>query len=230
MKGRNMGMTFEGRSSDSPFVEVIWRVRAETDYAPVCPADGHWDLLFTRQHGRTHVSVEGPLTRAKPKTHVAGTEWLVIKFKLGTFMPHLPVRSLLNIEAILPRAASNSFWFRGSSWQFPDFDNVETFVDRLVHDDLLVQDSLVNAVLEDEPPAMSFRTVRRRFLRATGLTLSRIRQIERAQQAAALLEQGTPILDAVHEAGYADQPHMTRSLRRFYGQTPAQIARVGKCD
>jgi methylphosphotriester-DNA--protein-cysteine methyltransferase len=73
---------------------------------------------------------------------------------------------------------------------------------------------------------MSSRTVRRRFLLATGLTPKAIQQIERAQKAAALLEQGVSILDAVYQAGYADQPHMTRSLRRFTGQTPAQIARV----
>ncbi len=31
------------------------------------------------------------------------------------------------------------------------------------------------------------------------------------------------ILDTVERAGYFDQPHLTRSLKRFIGQTPAQI-------
>jgi Transcriptional regulator containing an amidase domain and an AraC-type DNA-binding HTH domain len=31
------------------------------------------------------------------------------------------------------------------------------------------------------------------------------------------------ILDVVYEAGYYDQPHLTRSLKYFIGQTPAQI-------
>ncbi len=31
-------------------------------------------------------------------------------------------------------------------------------------------------------------------------------------------------MDAVELAGYADQAHLTRALRRFVGQTPAQIA------
>jgi methylphosphotriester-DNA--protein-cysteine methyltransferase len=56
------------------------------------------------------------------------------------------------------------------------------------------------------------------------LTHSALQQIERARQAAALLEQGLSILDVVCEAGYFDQPHLTRSLKRFIGQTPAQIA------
>jgi AraC-like DNA-binding protein len=35
--------------------------------------------------------------------------------------------------------------------------------------------------------------------------------------------QGVSILDAVHQAGYFDQPHLTRSLKHFIGLTPAQI-------
>jgi hypothetical protein len=33
------------------------------------------------------------------------------------------------------------------------------------------------------------------------------------------------ILDTVDLAGYADQPHLTGSLKRYMGQTPAQILR-----
>jgi AraC-like DNA-binding protein len=40
------------------------------------------------------------------------------------------------------------------------------------------------------------------------------------------LKQGISILSAVYEAGYYDQAHLTRSLKRFIGQTPAQIIRA----
>jgi methylphosphotriester-DNA--protein-cysteine methyltransferase len=66
--------------------------------------------------------------------------------------------------------------------------------------------------------------VQRRFLRATGLTHGAVSQIERAHRAVALLRQGVSILDTVERAGYADQPHLTRSLKRLIGQTPAQLA------
>jgi methylphosphotriester-DNA--protein-cysteine methyltransferase len=66
-------------------------------------------------------------------------------------------------------------------------------------------------------------TIQRRFLRATGVTQATVRQIERARYATLLLQQGTSILDATYEAGYFDQPHLTRSLKHFIGQTPAQI-------
>jgi methylphosphotriester-DNA--protein-cysteine methyltransferase len=65
--------------------------------------------------------------------------------------------------------------------------------------------------------------VRHRFLQATGQTQSHIRQYERAIKAASLLRHGVSILDTVFEAGYFDQPHLTRSLKHFLGFTPAQI-------
>jgi hypothetical protein len=33
-----------------------------------------------------------------------------------------------------PEQRAQSFWLNGSAWQFPDYDNVETFVDRLVRE------------------------------------------------------------------------------------------------
>jgi methylphosphotriester-DNA--protein-cysteine methyltransferase len=145
-------------------------------------------------------------------------------------MPYMPASNLVDGDRVLPEAASMSFYLNGFSWQLPNFNNVETFVDRLVRHDLLVVDPVVNAVLHNQTSVLSSRTVRRRFLYATGLTPKVIQQIERAQQAASLLAQGTSILDATYRLGYADQPHLTRSLRRYYGQTPAQIVRGNQAE
>jgi hypothetical protein len=125
-------------------------------------------------------------------------EFLVIKFALGVFMPYLPPHHLVNDDAVLPQASGQSFWLNGFAWQFPDYANVETFVEWMVREDLLVCEPVVSAVLQDEPQYLSSRTIRRRFIQATGLTPKTIQQIERAQQAVALLERGVPILDAVY--------------------------------
>jgi AraC-like DNA-binding protein len=164
------------------------------------------------------------MTRAIPKTHVEGIEWLVIKFKLGTFLRDVSPRSLLDRETHLSLETGNSFWLGGSAWQLPDYENADTFVDWLVREEVLLSDPVVLAVLADQPNQMSSRTVRHRFLHATGLPHTGIRQIERARSAAALLQQGVSILDVVAQAGYADQPHLTRFLKRFMGQTPAHFA------
>jgi AraC-like DNA-binding protein len=223
-----MSFLFEGRRSDSPYIEAVWRGRAGSNYAPVCPASHRWHLLFLRQNGRVTVSVEGPLTKATPVTQAEGTEWFGVTFPLGTFLPSVSIRNLLNERAMLPLTAKTSFQLAGSSFQFPDYDNVETFVERLVREDVLVSDPVVKAILVGQPPEMSLRTVRRRFLLATGLTYKAISQIERAKQAVDLLEQGISLLDTAYQAGYADQSHMTRSLKHFIGYTPAQIAQISK--
>jgi len=62
-------------------------------------------------------------------TYTAGAELLWIKFKLGTFMPHLPVRDYRDVESVLPGAASQSFWLKGSTWQYPDKDLLEHMFD-----------------------------------------------------------------------------------------------------
>lgn len=215
---------FEGRTSDSPYIEMVWRGRVERDYAPVCPADVRWNLLFVRENGRVEVSAEGAMTQFVPKVQFEGREFLVIKFKLGVFMPNLPAEDLVNGDVFLPEAASPSkFWLNGAVWELPDFENVETFVERLVRENVLVVDPVVNGVMQEQPQAWSSRTVRRRFLQATGLTPKIIQQIERANAASTMLGQGASILDTAYQLGYADHAHMTRSLRRFTGHTPSQI-------
>jgi AraC-like DNA-binding protein len=214
---------FENRPSDSPFVETIWRTESEKGGSFISLAESHWGMVVTRQHGKVYLTVRGPETKATPAPIPESAEFFGIIFRLGTFMPHLPARNLVDGEINLPDAASKSFWLNGSAWQFPDFENADTFICRLVREGLLVRDPLIDAALQNQPQALSLRSIERRFLRATGLTQGSIRQILRAQYAAALLAQGVSILDTVDQAGYFDQPHLTRSLKRLVGQTPAQI-------
>jgi AraC-like DNA-binding protein len=43
----------------------------------------------------------------------------------------------------------------------------------------------------------------------------------RLRSARRLLAAGVPAATAAAEAGFADQPHLTRWFRRYYGVTPA---------
>ncbi len=179
---------------------------------------------MTRRHGKITLTVRGPETKATPLGDCpAEGEWLGIRFKLGTVLPHLPARNLVDATVTLPLATRNSFWLFGSAWLFPDYDNADTFVDWLVRDGLLVREPVVGEALQGQLKDLSLRSVQRRFLQATGVTQSAARQIERARYAAILLQQGVSILDTIEEAGYFDQPHLTRSMRYFIGLTPAQI-------
>jgi len=60
-----------------------------------------------------------------------------------------------------------------------------------------------------------------------GLTRRTIRQIARAENAVEALGRGLSSPDAALQLGYADQAHLIRSLKRFIGQTPAQVVNHG---
>lgn len=212
------------RPSDSPFVERIWRSHSEGSRPFLSIAQSRCELVVSRLHGTTTLTVRGPETRATPLSDCpADGEWLGIRLKPGAFLPHLPAGKLVDAAVTLPGASSGSFWLCGAAWQFPDYENAETFVNRLVHTGLLVRDPIVGAALHGHLKDLSPSSVQRRFLRAAGVTRSAARQIERARVATLLLQQGVSILDTIAEAGYYDQPHLTRSLKHFIGQTPAQI-------
>ena len=224
-----MFLIFDDRPSESPFVERIWRCHSERAGTFLSIAASHWEMVVTRHNGKTTLTVRGPEMNAATLDCPAEGEWLGIRFKLGTFMPHLPARNLLDRRDVtLPEATGQSFWLNGSAWEYPDFENSETFVNRLVHDGLIAVDLSVDAVLQGQRQELSIRSAQRHFLQATGMTHSTIRQIERARHATNLLKQGVSILDTVQEAGYFDQAHLTRSLKYLIGQTPVQIIRADK--
>lgn len=220
-----MSIISETRFSDSPFVETITRGQTIRAGTTIRPAESHWHMVFVRVDGQTHAMVVGALPGAGIVSWGQGAEILWMKFKLGVFMPHLPARNVLNSEAMLPIASSQAFWLRGSAVEFPDFENADTFLHRLAREQTLVYDPSIGAALQNPRNDISPRTLRHRFLRATGLTQTHIRQLQRAQHAEQLLKQGVSILDTVDAVGYFDQPHLTRALKRWIGHTPAEIAR-----
>jgi methylphosphotriester-DNA--protein-cysteine methyltransferase len=57
------------------------------------------------------------------------------------------------------------------------------------------------------------------------MTPKQFEQIQRARRAVDLLRGGMTPSAVAHEAGYSDQPHLTRALRSIMGQTPAAIVR-----
>ncbi|MCE7982507.1 MAG: helix-turn-helix domain-containing protein [Caldilinea sp. CFX5] len=214
----------KSRPADSPLVETIWRSQSNEAGPFLSIATSRLEMVIARYEEQSYVSIRGPETHPTVAHCPPDGEWLGIQFTHGVFMPHLPTSDLVDGEAKLPSASGRAFWLHGSAWEFPTFDNVETFVARLVQEELLVCDPIVTAALQGHATDLTPRSVRRHLLRAAGLTHGTISQIERARLATALLRQGVSILDTVDVAGYADQPHLTRSLKQLVGQTPAQLA------
>jgi hypothetical protein len=220
----NASLVFEERPSDSAFVERVWRCRSERAGTFLSIAQNNFEMAVTRHQGRTFLTLRGPETKATIADCPAEGEWLGIRFALGTFMPqHMPEDLADRQDVNLPAATGHSFWLDGSAWDYPDFGNAETFVKRLVAKGIISREPAVDSVLQGHQHALSLRSLQRRFLRATGLSRGRVHQVERARHATNLLRHGAPILDAVFDAGYFDQPHLTRSLKHRIGLTPSEI-------
>jgi AraC-like DNA-binding protein len=218
-----MTFIFDYRPSDSPMVEFVWHTRSEQAGSFISSANSNLELVITKEQGGMTFTVRGPETKASPAPIPPDAEFFGITLKLGAFLPYLPSRDLVDGGVHLPGSARHSFWLHGSAWEFPTFDNADTFLNRLTRQGLLAHEPIVQAALQGQLTDLSARSVQRRFLRATGLTHGLLFQIERARHAMNLLKQGVSILDTVEQAGFYDQPHLTRSLKHLIGHTPAQL-------
>jgi hypothetical protein len=147
-----------------------------------------------------------------------------IRFKVGTYLPQFPAERLNNSLGVnLPQTSSRTFLLDGRKWEFPSFDNAESFVARLVNQGLLSRDQEVSGAFHGESTRLATRSPQRRFLKTTGMTHSELLKIERARFAVNSLRDGAPIADVVWQCGYYDHAHLTRSLRRLIGLSPTKI-------
>lgn len=68
--------------------------------------------------------------------------------------------------------------------------------------------------------------VARAFRRAFGMGIGDYARLVRAEHARRMLaESGIPLAELALRAGYADQSHLTRDMRRFLGATPVAVRR-----
>ncbi len=185
--------------------------------------DGCWDLVVLKQDGKTNILLTGQTTQAVPLPFAPGDEIITISFKASAFLSFIPATALLDRGILLP-TTRNYFQLACDLFEIPTFDNAEMFVQSLMKKEQISQDAVVEEALTDHSLAYSLRSIQRRFLRATGMTQNYFRQIQRARQAAALLQKGVPATEVAFETGYADQPHMSRSLKHILGRTPTEIA------
>lgn len=216
---------FETRSSDSPLIQSIWRSRSADGGSFISTAESQWEMVVTKQREKQTLSVRGPETQASHAPVPKDAEFFGIIFKHAVFMPQLPKSELVDRGIHLHESVKNGFPFLGSTWEFPTFENTDTFINRLFRANILAFDTTVDDALRGQTIYLSLRSIQRRFIHVTGLSYKTIQQIERSRQASTLLQQGTPITEVAYQTGYFDQAHLTNALKRFYGQTPAEISR-----
>ncbi|MEU7754956.1 helix-turn-helix domain-containing protein [Micromonospora sp. NPDC049171] len=218
-----MGLRFTTRGSDSPWVDTVWTCTSDQVTTMTSVAGVRWGLVFWEQAGRAQTAISGPETRSGTAPVPEGATFTGIEFAVGTSLRSVPTAALTDGGIELPDTTRRTFRLDGERWETPSPDDTEALVDRLVRAGTVVRDPLVSDVLRGHRPAVSGRTVERRFRAATGLTRSAVRQIERARTAAELLAAGDPAADVVVKLDYFDEPHLARALRSYVGRTARQL-------
>jgi hypothetical protein len=208
----------------SPVVECVTHTTFTEDGSVQFRPDGCWDFAILKSAHGTVVLRTGLTTTAVTHQAAAGDEILSIAFKASSYMPLMPGEEMRDQGVVLPGIGPDRFWLGTDVLEIPSFDNVDGFVAKLLRNSIVEDNRVVASVVSGHPMAMSERTMQRHFLKTTGLTYKTFTQIERAQKALTLLQQGRPAADVAFALGYADQPHMIRSLKAIMGQTPGQVA------
>lgn len=218
-----MGMHFETRSSDSPWVASVWTCRSERVAEMTSVATETWGLVFWEQDAKAYAAISGPESRTGTAAVPEGATFVGIQFAVGTSLRMAGTFSLVDAGIELPDATPRRFWLDGARWETPCSDDAEALVGRLVRHDVVVRDPVVTAVMNGHRTPVTDRTVERRFRTSTGFSRGSIRQIGRARAAAERLASGGVVGDVVSSLGYYDEPHLARALRRYVGRTANQL-------
>jgi hypothetical protein len=218
-----VGLLIETRQSDSPWVQSVWTCRAEHVDEMTSVATETWGLVFWEQDRRRYAAITGPERATGTAPVPEGASFVGIQFEVGTSLRGLAPPALVDRAIELPDATRRTFWLDGGSWETPGPDDAEALVERLVRHGAVVRDPVVAEALRGHRPAVTDRTLERRFRSSTGLTQGAVRQIQRARAAAGLLARGGTASEVVSALGFYDEPHLARALRRYVGRTARQL-------
>lgn len=218
-----MSFTYEDKHPDSLYVDKIWHTYTTSDGVFTAGLDGNWDIIISRVDGKVRVTVNGIGKHAVQVPYVAGIDSVGIALKPGVFLRDIKGKDIVDSQRTLSKDNVAYVDIGGHSFKIPDFDSAEVFVDELISNGILLVNPVVSSLSNDHVNGVSDRSLRRHTMGTTGLSPYFFHQIQRAQHATQLLQQGTPIAQAAIEAGYTDQAHMTKAVKALIGLTPAQV-------
>ncbi|HEX6258446.1 MAG TPA: helix-turn-helix domain-containing protein [Candidatus Saccharimonadales bacterium] len=224
-----MSQIHKSRPSTNPYIDTIWETTNVSDGVYLATPDGSWDLIvLIYKSGARQMLLAGQATKPQQIPYQAGTGSVVLSFAPGAYMPLHPADTLVDSAELLPNFDDDHFMLAGHTFEFPTFENAEELVEKMVALKILKNDDVVNGELRGQPRAMSERAKQRHFSRTTGLTKKYLDQIRQAQRAIVLLQQGKRPIDAAMEAGYTDQPHLAKSLKKIMDSKPSSVNDIHK--
>lgn len=216
------------RGSPLDAIDTVWATQSISDGVYNATPDGSWDLIHVRAaDGRHIVFLTGQQSEPAAVPYEAGESSVVISFAAAV---RLNTGAIPSDAAVFENLAviADRFLFNGLELPLPTFDNAETIVEQLISAGILVSDRIVQRAMGPDNFAASERTLQRHFRQTTGLSQKDFDQIRRAQEAVRLLKAGGRPADVAAAAGYADQAHMTKSIKRIMGRLPSQVDDIHK--
>lgn len=206
----------------SPLMRCAWEAVAETNGVWVQPATEFWGLGFASTAAGTSAELMGPLAAPMELPVSAGDRFWGVELHAHVFLAGIAKADIAAFQTLpvsddTVTLGNQTFSVRGPA-------DLGQLVTVLATAGALTADADVASALGVRPAAsMPARTLRRRVLAVAGMSRQRVASVRRARAAYALLGAGMPIPEVVDRLGYADQPHLTRSLRRLAGRTPREI-------
>src|SRR5690606_7923910 len=122
-------------------------------------ASNHWEIVVWRQAESTHVTIRGPETRATAMPIPTDAEFLGVRFRLGAFMPGLPLPMLVDRDLTFQSHSRNTFRAGDTDWEIPTYENVEVFLGRAARKGLIAFDPLVAEAVEGRAIDLSPRSI-----------------------------------------------------------------------
>lgn len=215
-----MSYTYEEKRIDSLYVDKIWHTYTTSEGVFTASLDGNWDIIIFKNAENVHVTVNGIGKHAVKVPYVADIDSVGIALKPGVFLRDFKGKDIVDSQHTLSKGNISYVEIGGYLFKIPDFETAEELVSELIEKGILLLNPVVSSL---DTKGFSDRSIRRHTQNTTGLSPYFFHQIQRAQQATQLLQQGKAIAQVAVETGYADQAHMTKAVKALIGMTPAQI-------
>lgn len=203
---------------------------AETGLLDGCEATSHWGYqdLFRKQYPRVRYSPEPNLVFADPAGRIvtAGgtTSWHDLAIHI--ISRHANPGEALRIAKVylLKLHGEGQLPYASLVRNDPHADALVRSCQEWLREHFMKTDAIGQVVAYAKIPE---RTLKRRFKRATGLSLIEYLQNLRVEHAKTLLEQSeTPVDEISVSAGYEDASFFRRLFKRSTGLTPSQYRRM----
>jgi len=216
------------RRSPHPWIDTVWRTVCLSDGLYSATPDGSWDLIRSiAPDGRSMVFLSGQATEPVEVPYREGESSVVISFAAHVYLARDRAPRVGPEVRILP-VRDETFALDGVDLPLPTFENVEPLVDAMIAAGLLASNDLVARAFGETPKAASPRSVQQHFKQTTGITQKSFRMIRRAQEAVRRLKAGEAPAGVAVDLGYADQPHMIKSIKKIMGALPSNLDAVHK--